>query len=432
MRALTLAVALALPIISFDAFGQSKEVIEVGLNDVVKKVSTQNYTVYEAATRVYQAKESITVARMNLLPRLNLWKLASSAFEIFAGGPTGVGSGALSIIEDIAPFLVPANWFRATQMELLYEADQEGYRALWANELLTAKAQYYHLLLDSALLDHIEQSRKELEEIYQIARVRETFGGAPQSVSQDIKIRLLSLDEDARALKVLISEEESMLAYLMGYPTGVKLKARPVKLPDYESLEKLNYEDFEYRAVDVSPEVRQFDYFITASDYIRKEISYAFLGTSSLSRGINGGIFDSIPVQPGLGFGTRASLRIARSQKDLLKVQQKGVEETVKRHLKLLVDNYNLDIDNYRGMKTRVGLAKKVVEQLHQRVQLGDDVESLQLIEASRNHIDADTALFAVMFRFLNNEDKLARLIFHGDYSKPPVAIESLKTVGVQ
>jgi hypothetical protein len=31
-----------------------------------------------------------------------------------------------------------------------------------------------------------------------------------------------------------------------------------------------------------------------------------------------------------------------------------------------------------------------------------------------------------VRFRFLANEDKLARLIFHGDYTKQPVVIESL------
>ena len=421
----TLIILLFTSLLTNNVGAQTKEVVEIDIDQLVKKVSNENYNVYDAATRVYQAKEAITVARMNLLPRLNLWKLASAAFEIFAGGPAGVAGGGLSIIEDIAPFVVPANWFRVSQTKLFYEADKEGYRALWGNEVLTAKGLYHHLLLDSSLRDHIKQSRRELENIYQIVRIRETFGGAPQSVSQDIKIRLLALDEDSRALEVLLAEEESLLAFMMGYPTGVRLKVKAVSLPNYNELEKLQYEDFEYRAVDVSPEVRQFNYFIKAADYVKKEISYAFLGSSSISRGINGGIFDSIPVQQGLGFGTSASLRIARSQKEFLKIQQKGIAETVRRHLKLLIDNYNLDIDNYKGMKQRVSLTDKVLKQLHQRIQLGEDVDSLQLIEASRSHIDADTALFGVMFRFLNNEDKLARLIFHGDYSKQPISIEN-------
>lgn len=407
-----------------NAFAQRQETIEVDLKQLVQRVGKENYTVYAAATRVYQAKESITVARMNLLPRLNLWNLASAAASIFIGGPGGMASGGASIIEDIAPFLVPANWFRVSQSKILYEAELEGYKALWANEIMTAKGLYHHLLLDYFLRDHIRQTRKDLEGIYQIVRVREMFGGLPESVSDDIKIRLLALDEDTRGLEIMLAEEESLLGYMMGHPAGVRLKIKPVDMPDFDQLEKLDYKDFEFRALDSSPEIRQFDHFIEVADSVRREISYAFLGTSSMSRGINGGIFDNIPVQPGLGFGTSASIRISKAQKEVLKIQQKGVQETVKRHLKLLVDNYNLDIDNYQGMKQRVQLTSKVLKQLNQRFELGDNVDSLQLIEASRNSIDASTALLGVMYRFLNNEDRLARMIFYGDYAAKPTSID--------
>ncbi len=409
------------------SMSQSNETIEVSLDQVVGKISNENLTVYESALRVYQTKESITFARMNLLPRLNLWKLASSAVEIFAGGPVGVASGAFSIVEDIAPFVVPANWFRVSQAKLFYKADLEGYRALWGNEVLTAKSLYFHLLLDTSLLEHIKKSRKDLNEIYSIVKVRETFGGASITVSQEIKQRLLALDEDTRAIEVLIAEEESLLAFMMGYETGVRLKAKQIKLPDYDSLSQLNYEDFVFRAVDESPEIRQFDHLIEASKYARKEVQYAFLGASSLSRGLTGGVFDNLPVQPGLGFGTAASLRIVRSQKEILKVQQKAVKETVKRHLKLLVNNYNLDLSNYRNINQRVYLASSSLNNMYNRLRLGEEVDSLALIEASRNYIEADTSLFAVMYRFLSSEDKLSRMIFHGDYAHSREAVEKVK-----
>lgn len=409
------------------AQSQSVETVEVSLNQVVGKVSNENLTVYESALRVYQAKESITVARMNLLPRLNLWKLASAAVEIFAGGPVGAAAGAFSIVEDIAPFVVPANWFRVSQAKLFYEADLEGYRALWGNEVLTAKSLYFHLLLDTSLLEHIRKSREDLNEIYRIVKVRETFGGAPQTVSQEIKQRLLALDEDARAIEVLIAEEESLLGFMMGYETGVRLKAKPIKLPDYDSLSQLNYEDFVFRAVDESPEIRQFNHLIEASQYVRREVQYAFLGASSFSRGLTGGVFDNLPLQSGLGFGTAASLRIVRTQKEILKVQQKAVKETVKRHLKLLVNNYNLDLSNYRNIKQRVYLASTSLNNMYNRLRLGEEVDSLALIEASRNYIEADTSLFAVMYRFLSSEDKLSRMIFHGDYSQSRKAVEKVK-----
>ena len=411
------------------SWGQALVEQEISLDEVVKKVSSENFSIYQNSLRVYQAKESITVARMNLLPRLNLWNLASSAIEIFTGGPVGAAAGAFSIVEDIAPFLVPANWFRVNQNKLFYQADVEGYKALWSNEVLTAKALYHHLLLDSSLQTHILKSKAELENIYQIVKVRETFGGSTLGVSQEIKIRLLSLDEDLRSLKILISEEESYLAYLMGYPTGTRLKAKPVDMPIFEELAYLDYADFEFRALDVSPEVKQFDYFIEASKYARKEISYAFLGSSSVSRGLGGGIFDNLPTQIGLGFGTGASIRIAKAQKEILKIQREAVAETVRTQLNQLINSYNLDVDNYKNLKLRVELSKSSLNLLYQRIQFGERVDSIQLIESSKNLIDAETSLFSVMFRFLNSEDKLARIIFHGDYARASDAANILKEV---
>lgn len=424
MKTLFLLLILSL---SLSTYSQTKETKEIDLSQVVKKVSTEDYNVYQSALRVYQAKESITVARMNLLPKLRVWNLASAAFAIFTGGPTGAAGGALNLVEDIAPFLIPANWFRVSEAQILYKADVEGYRALWGNEVLTAKSIYFHLLLDSSLLEHIKKNKTELEEIYRIVKVRETFGGSPQKVSIDIQQRLLALDEDARSLEVLINEEQSLLAFMMGHPVGTRLRAKPIELPDYDSLSVLDYEDFEFRAIDTSPEIKQFDYLVEAADYVRREVKYSFLGASSLSRGLTGGVFDSLPVQSGLGFGTGASLRIVRAQKEILRVQRDAVAETVRRHLKLLVDNYNLDVGNYHNYKRRVALAKNSLQNLYKRIRFGEEVTSLELIEASRNHIDADTALNAVMYRFLSSEDKLSRMIFHGDYEKHHEAVERLQ-----
>lgn len=399
--------------------------IPITLDEVVRKVSTENYNVYSNALRVYEARESIQAARMNLLPKLNIWRIAGVAVDSTLGNY----ASALGLIGDIAPFLVPANWFRVKAASILYLAEQEGYRALWANELMTAKALYFHLLLDQSLFDHIRQSERALRDLLVIVGSREMFGGAPQGASRDIEVRLLALQEDIRALEVLMGEEETLLSFMMGYPGGVTVMPSPVEMPVFEILQPLYYADFEFRAVDTSPEIRQFDHFIAASDSVRKEVIYAFLGASGMSRGVAGGIFDNIPIQDGLGFGAPAAMRIARARKEILKTQRKGVEETIKRHLKLLVKQYNLDLENYASSKRRVELTVAANDQFHERLSLGQDVSMLELIEGSRNHIQADTAFFAVKYRFLTNEDRLARLIFHGDYTKEPIVIESLKEV---
>ncbi|MCC7442686.1 MAG: TolC family protein [Bdellovibrionales bacterium] len=393
-------------------------------------MSTENFNVYANALKVYQAKEAVQVARMNLLPRLNVWNLAGAAIEIVTGVYTGNGAevagGAVSLIEDVAPFLVPANWFKASQSKLLYMADKEAYRALWANELMTAKAMYVHLLLDESLLEHIEQSEEELEKLYVIVRTKELLGGVPQGASRDIEIRKLALQEDRQALEILIAEEQSLLAFMMGMPGNTVVTPAAVPMPQFDELEPLTYEDFEFRVLDTAPESRQYDYFIEAAKYAKQEVMYSFLGTSSTSSGVAGGVFDSLPKQPGLGFGTAASMRIVEAQKELLKLQKRGIEEILKRQLKLLVTTYNLDLENYGNFVRRKRLTREANEQLYERLRLGQDVEIIELIEASRNHIQADTSLFAMKYRFMSNSDRLARLIFHGDYSKEPIVIESL------
>ena len=414
---LWIGLAGTLSVLSLAAFvpahSASKQVIAIG--DVVKQVSAANYEVLEGALKVYQAKESIEVARGNLLPSLNLWKVAGIPMQ-----PAMI----LNFIEDIVPFLVPANWFRFEEAKILYLGEKEGYRALWANELLTAKGLYLHALLDGALLDEVNKSIQALENLYVIVKSREDLGGLPDGGSRDIRTRILSLQEDRRSLQVLENQEMSSLSYLMGYPAETLIALTAVAIPPMETLKPIDYSDFIFRVLDSSPELRQYGYFIDASDFVRKEIVFSFLGGSSASRGMGSGLFDNIPAQAGLGFGTGPSLRIASAQKDILKVQLKAATETVKRQLKLLADNYNLDLANAADLKLHRDLAELTLQKLFERLSLGENIDTQHLVEASRNQIEAETSYFAVQYRFISNQDRLMRLLFDGDYGKVPAAVE--------
>lgn len=394
------------------------EPFQISLKDVSEKVRSNNYRVLENALRVYQAKESIAVARGNLLPRLNFWKIVMIPFDPLS---------AIGLIEDIAPFLVPANWFYLEEQKLFYLATQESYRALWANELMTAKSLYFHVLQDQSLLQHILENKKVFETLLVIAKSRITLGGVGQEEARDLEVKILSLEQDQRELHVLILEELYQLSYLMGYPSQVDITLESLNLPAMENFEFLKYSDFEFRTVDISPEIREFNHLIEVSDWVKKEATFSFLGSSNMSRGVAGGIFDGLPIQPGLGFGTFSSQEIIKAQKDILRIQKKGVEETLKRQLKNVINIYNLDLENYKSLKTQVVLTKTTLDQLYERLKLGKDVGVADLIQASQDTIQADSNFFTLQYQFLNNEDKLSRLIFHGDYDKEPAAIEKIK-----
>lgn len=396
---------------------RSNEVVKVRMEDVVQKVSSQNLAVYQNALKVYQAKKSISVARGNLLPKLNFWRILTLPFD---------PKGLIDIVGDIAPFLIPSNWFQLKAQSQMYEAEKEAYKALWANEVMTAKALYVHLLFDRNLLSHIDQGKKELKSLASIIHSHEVLGGAPQGASRELEIRLLALEEDTRALSVLIEEEESLLVFMLGYEAKTQIELEPLALPNFEQLEPLNYENYVERVLQLSPELKQYDFIIKASTYVKKTAEFSLFGVTNEARGVAGGIFDNVPIQDGLGFGTPASIKIAKSQTEMLKSQKQGAEETLKRQLRLMVANYNLDLQNFMGLKKRVDLAKAVVDQYNNRLILGEEVDSISLIEASRNHIQADSAFFSAQYRFLINQDKVSRLLFQGDYEKPPESINEL------
>lgn len=380
-------------------------------SDVVTNVGNENYRVYENAIKVYQAKVSIEKARADLLPRLSLWSLA------------GVMLDPLSIVDrvtDIAPFLVPANWFRVQESKLLYLAEKEGYRALWANEVNTAKTLYRHVLFDEQLYAQIQASTAELERIHRIVKTRELFGGAKPGSARDIEIRILGLKEDAANLRVLLALEKDELTYALGFTAKEDLLLAPVPMPDFQRLTPLNPQDHEARVLTSSPERRQFDHFLSVLGQIKKEIDYAFLGASPLSRGVLGGVFDNLPVPNGLGFSKAASLKIVKAQRDLLRTQRTGVEEVLRRQLRAVTTQYNSDLENFGIFKRRMNLARQSKEALLRRLALGEPIEVLELSEVSRNQILAETALLTLSYRVLNSADRLQRLRFEGDYSQNP------------
>ena len=402
----------------------------ISIDDVVNRVSHENYRVYENALRVYQSKQNIQVARMNLLPKLNIWRLtgaaASTALGLTTGNTINAATSAIDMVEDLAPFLIPSNWFQLEEAKLFYLAEGEAYRALWANELMTAKSVYLHVLLDRELLQKIIQNEKELEQLLSIVRSRELLGGVPQGVSRDIEIRKLALQEDARSLRTLLAEEEDILSFMLGLPTNTKLLLTPVALPNVKTLQPLDYNEFEFRVSDTAPEVREFDFLIQAAAWVKKEIQFSIFGTSSMSRGAGRGVFDSVPSQTALGFGTPASLRITSAEKEILNNQKEASQETLQRHLKLLVDTYNLDLENDNGLTRRLELTSLAKAQLYEKLRLGQEVDMIHLVDASRNQIDSETASLALQFRIAANSDKLRRLIFQDDYLKKPFYLEEL------
>ena len=392
--------------------------IDLKIEDVVTNITERNYLVYENALKVYQSKKDIERARGELLPRLNVWNIASIIIEPWS---------ILDSIGEVAPYLVPANWFRLEEIKLLYLSEKEGYRALWGNELHSAKVLFFHALFDQQLLEHIKTSIKELTDIHLIVRTREQLGGAPPGTARDVEIRILGLKEDEKNLTQLLREELNSLSYSLAFPANTIINLKPVAIPDIVNLPPIEYDRYEFQLLANSPERRQFAHLLSALKQIKKELMYSVLGGSDISRGVAGGIFDNLPTSNGVSLGTAPAVKIVEAQGEILLMQRKGVEETLRRQLLNLSELFNSDILFYKNVSRRVDLAKESKKQILRRVKLGEEVSMLELAEASRNLIQAETAKYALQFRILASLDRFDRLMFKNDYSLRPPLIESIE-----
>lgn len=407
MKNLFLALALMLGT-ALPGMAAEKRAVAIKLNEVVKRIRTKNYKVRTTNLKTYQAKTNIEKARADLLPKLTIWNIASIALN-----PTSI----IDQITDIAPFLVPANWTRLEENKVLYKAEQEGYRALWSNEVHVAKTLYMRILFDQMLVEHIAKSADELERIHRIVKTHETFGGARPGTARDIEIKVLGLREDQQNLKLLISQEINELSYALALKADVRMELASVELPDVQNLKAMDYRKYEQRALSESPERKQYTYLLSTLEFIKQGISYSFFGSSPVSRNAAGGVFDAIPETSGV-FSQNASIKIADAQGEILRIQRTGIEQTVLRQLRGVSAQYNSDLQNYEMYEKRLQLARESNAALTRRAQMGDGLNAVEFSENVRTRIQAETAMFATQFRLYTGLDRLQRITFTGDYAK--------------
>lgn len=413
-----------LAIISIPFFVNAEE-LSIGIDDVIDNVSNRNYVIRENAERLYQRKENIKFARNSLLPNLNLWSMLRIPAVII--DPLSIGD----IIQDVAPFLVPANWFRARQAELIFRVEEEQYRALWANEVSTAKLLFLSAYRNLAFKDILQDKVEKYRDILEIARTRNIFGVNNYFSYNIIQDRYLALLEDLRNLNNLTFSEVRELQFLVGIQGDHDLSLDEPPLPRISENKVITYPEVIFKVLDSSPEIKQYELLQRALPQIRHEIRFNILGTSSYSLGEGNGAFDHVPIQDGLGFGNSASVNITNAEERTLDIQQQAVTEILSRQARIFVNEYNSLISNYSNTQERFTLAESNYNSLFVHLRIGGEVEALSMIEILDNLFSAKLQALGYEYRFAQLTEKLKRMTFSGDYSQVPSYEEAL-VIGVR
>jgi hypothetical protein len=265
----------------FLALGSSvpANAVEIDLQTITMRAKKNNYLVRENAERLYQSKMTLVKARTHLLPSLNIWDILNSVtgFEV-------------NLIEDIAPFLIPANWFKLKENKLLHEAEKLGYRTLIANEVISARSIYWRLLHDLDLIDILSTHIDELDQLTEALRIREEIGVVPVGTTRDLQIRSLGIRDDWHQLRLLYRQELNQLTMALGFSADTPHSIRRTnELDVVERMPRVDYALGLQSSLAASPELAQFKYFIRVLPLIKGEVYFSILGAGKASRGLPGG-----------------------------------------------------------------------------------------------------------------------------------------------
>jgi hypothetical protein len=383
------------------------QVKKITWNEVATKVKTINYSIEENRIRANQSKEYAKYARLSLLPKLNLWKILDFTSDT---------KGIFGFVEDLVPFLIPANWARAKQAEILADAAVDSYQTLWGNEVLNAKVLYNSIVNDKNLLAQLKNNQLIIQDLYKLAEARSEFGHDELMIKNHLQSLLLQNSEDTLVLTQTIKEEKLRLLFQMGMPTDTKFDVQVIQgkqqpTPLNKDLEK---------ALAISPETKIYDKLIQVSNLIKDEIYFSFLGGSSISRGFAGGIFDNIPTDSGIGFATPSQIKIAKDQTQLLEKQKIAIRALIDMQFKSAQEVISSLSQQQQAAKEIYQFSIQRVENLKDKMYLGQKVNLAEFSDCLLGLSKSTAQLYIIQFQIKQNQYKLDRILWRGDFSNRP------------
>lgn len=389
----------------YTTFSFAQVDVPVKLQDVAEKIKTSNLGTIEGATRVYNSRQQIKFARASLLPKLNIWRLASVIVDW--------KSAADVITQDLVPFLIPGNWQRKKQAKVFAEATNESFHSLSKNTIFHAKLQYFQLQQDVYQYELQEKLLSEVDKSIDSIAGQIHFKPEVFQWHQELLYQKTLIESDLVNLNQLIWQERQQLSISLGFTSDDVILAEkfvPMKLV-FSLPEELSKDSLE-----ASCELKEYDHLIRVSKTVKKEINWNVFGVSDISRGSGGGVFDAIPIQDGLGFGSGASFKIHKSQVELLKKQRDGVVQVLNRQKQNIQKNLKSIEAELAVIKKRTQLIKKELEQAQTQISFGTEISPAYLVTIKQKNVLNDVEQIAGYFKYQVELEKLKRLNGIEDY----------------
>ncbi|MGK5086440.1 hypothetical protein WDW86_02685 [Bdellovibrionota bacterium FG-2] len=191
------------------------------------EVLIKNTGLMLAANNVHRAKDSVSIARGNLLPSLNLGALLYSTTQ---------RSFVLSSVEAVLPFLVPSKWFDYYKSKHLLSAEIGSLDIMRANTFASALALYFTSLGDLGLRELLFEEATDLAEIEDFTELAFQAGVGSEEDYLRVKAQRAMAQVSASKLDELLGAEKAMIrhALRLGSEREIQIEAYSMSPSEWE------------------------------------------------------------------------------------------------------------------------------------------------------------------------------------------------------
>lgn len=317
----------------------------VTIGSMRNQILNSNLSLQDAFNKVSDAKDRVSVARLNLIPSANL------------GAVTNLVHGlnfAVNSVEFLLPFLIPSNWSALDAQKDLFEAEKLSYKILQLNTYSSALGLYFTVLSDKKMMDVYNQAALDYEQIAEIHQIAAEAGTASD---QDAKHALANAEmarSQASQMARMMNAEIAALRTALNLPLSTQInfdQADNLANPDH--FEQQNTQKLADQATQVSPEQKQVDYLVKAASSEKWSAIFGFIDSAFIGAQSNpqsdpqSADFSKLKgsVKASIGFSYFPTIKISQRNIETIKNQKKilaqGTVEIMEANIKGLGEVLN-------------------------------------------------------------------------------------------
>jgi hypothetical protein len=373
------------------------------LSQLSKRAVNQSFTSEIEFESVVQAHLSAQAAHLALLPNFSFGTITS-----LAGLTASFGTDMLSLVRligNLAPFLIPSNWFLAKEATFQSDAEKYGYLLMKADSGNIATGLAYDIARDSLSINTMQIERAKIADVREDVADRESLGFAPAGSTDAIDSVLNSCDKVIIALQQTLAQEYVSLAQASGFvnPRAV----RSVSIDNNLSIDNpVTFDEAtaEQQALQQASELTQMDYLIAAAKVSKTEKYFDWLNPSGGSGSAS------------ISFAMGSYIAIAASQVRQLEDKRQQLQSTI---LATVVNNNTAlanAIANYKLSLKNIVVQDDLVNSLINNMQLGVQVSVTDLMTAYAGQMQAQLDKNNAQFEYLVSLDNMQRSLYAGPY----------------